>query len=58
MIVLGGFVDDGQVPDDNTIRGALSNELARGVSKKDAVVTVSAALRIPKRRVYGIAIAD
>lgn len=58
VIVLGGFVDDGQIPDDNTIRSALSNELAGGVSKKDAVATVSAALGIPKRRVYGIAIAD
>jgi 16S rRNA (cytidine1402-2'-O)-methyltransferase len=58
VIVLGGFVDDGQPLDDDTIRNALSNELSGGATKKDAVETVSAALRIPKRRVYGIAISD
>ncbi|MCB9393252.1 MAG: 16S rRNA (cytidine(1402)-2'-O)-methyltransferase [Acidimicrobiaceae bacterium] len=41
--------------DDDTIRAALREALARGSTRKDAVATVTAALGVPKRRVFDLA---
>lgn len=42
--------------DDDTIRAALSAALAQGVSRRDAVATVSGDLAVGKRRVYDLAL--
>jgi 16S rRNA (cytidine1402-2'-O)-methyltransferase len=54
VIVLAGA---GPAPeaDDDTIRAALRDALARGSTRKDAVATVTAALGAPKRRVFDLA---
>lgn len=55
-IVLAGRPDDERPADDDAIRAALRAELSSGVTKKDAIVTVAAALAVPKKRVYALAI--
>jgi len=56
VIVLGGepVVDD--VPDDDTIRRLLAEELAAGATRKDAVRSVTERTGAPKRVVYALAL--
>ncbi len=44
-------------PDDDAIREAVEGLLGDGVSARDAASEVAAALGVPKRRAYAIAIA-
>lgn len=56
VVVLGGAAA-GAPPDDDAIRDALRSELEDGVSKRDAVASVTARLGVPKKQVYALAIA-
>jgi 16S rRNA (cytidine1402-2'-O)-methyltransferase len=58
VIVLGGAPVDTAPPDDDEIRTALRDELATGVSKKDAIATIATRLGVPKRLVYALAIGE
>ncbi len=53
VVVAGAPPPD--VADDAAIERSLRAELARGTTRKAAVATVTAALRVPKRRVFDIA---
>lgn len=56
VVIEGAAADDGPV-DDGRIRAALGTALDGGVDRRAAVATVTAALGVPKRRVYDIALA-
>jgi 16S rRNA (cytidine1402-2'-O)-methyltransferase len=56
VVVLAGAAP-AAAADDGAIRDALLAELGRGVTRKDAVATVTSRLAAPKRRVYEIATA-
>jgi 16S rRNA (cytidine1402-2'-O)-methyltransferase len=56
VVVLGGAPPIAEpVVDDDTVRAALRDELARGASRKDAAAAVSARLGLPRRVVYELA---
>ena len=57
VLVLGGAVPSqpGDVCDDD-VRGALRAAIAVGASTRDAVASVTEQLRVPKKRVYALAI--
>lgn len=57
VLVLGGAVPahQGDVCDDD-VRGALRAAIAVGASTRDAVASVTEQLRVPKKRVYALAI--
>ena len=55
VIVIEG-APDGAPADDDAIRAALSECLARGLTTKSAVAEVTARLRVPKRTVYSLAL--
>ncbi len=54
VVVLAGAARPAAA-DDDTIRAALSDQLMRGATRKDAVATVMSRLGASKRRVYDIA---
>ncbi|MFA5882885.1 MAG: 16S rRNA (cytidine(1402)-2'-O)-methyltransferase [Acidimicrobiia bacterium] len=56
VLVLAGASPTG-APDDDAIRAAVQGLLGDGVSARDAAAEVAAALGVPKRRAYDIAIA-
>jgi len=56
VLVLDG-APPGTAPDDDAIREAVEGLLGDGVSARDAASEVAAALGVPKRRAYAIAIA-
>lgn len=56
VVVLAGAAP-AAAADDDAIRAALRAELGSGVTRKDAVATVTSRLGAPKRRVYEIATA-
>ncbi len=56
VVVLDGVAPDDHRPDDDEIREALRSELSDGSSTRDAVVAVTARLRVPKREVYALAV--
>jgi 16S rRNA (cytidine1402-2'-O)-methyltransferase len=57
VIVLGGATPAAPVVDDETVRGALRDELAAGASRKDAAAAVSARLGVSRRTAYELATA-
>lgn len=57
VVVLGGGQPPPE-PDDDDILAALDVERAGGASTRDAVAAVVDRLRVPKRRVYALAIRD
>jgi 16S rRNA (cytidine1402-2'-O)-methyltransferase len=56
VIVLGGAADEPDAVSHEAIAAAIDAELAAGATKKDAAATVSAALGVPRRVAYEIAI--
>jgi 16S rRNA (cytidine1402-2'-O)-methyltransferase len=57
VIVLGGALPTGP-PDDDAILDALAARMAAGDTRKDAVAAVAAALDVPKRRAYDLALSS
>ena len=55
--MLAGRTVDDAPPDDDAVRTALRAELDAGGTRRDAVDAVTAALGVPRRRVYALAIA-
>lgn len=55
VIVLDGAAPAAP-PDDEAVRDAVRRELAAGASGRDAAAAVAAALGVPKRRAYAIAV--
>ena len=56
VVVEGAPVTAGAAVTDDELRGALDAALAGGADRRTAVATVMAAHRVPKRRVYDIAL--
>jgi 16S rRNA (cytidine1402-2'-O)-methyltransferase len=56
VVVLAG-APDAPPPDQATIEQAIDDALAAGLSGRDAAADVSAALGVPKRAAYAIALA-
>ena len=58
VVVLGGAVHVDAPADDDTIRAALREEIARGTSRRDAADIVAQRLGAPRRLVYALATAQ
>ena len=56
VLVVAGAPSETAVPDDDTIRAALRDELTAGASRRDAATTVARRLRIPRRVAYDLAV--
>jgi 16S rRNA (cytidine1402-2'-O)-methyltransferase len=55
VVVLEGAAEPG-TPDDDALRAALTEAVARGLTRKDAVASVAALSGAPRRRVYDLAL--
>lgn len=58
VVVIAGAAPDDTPPDDDVIRAALRVERADGATTRDAATAVARRFRVPRRRAYGLAIAD
>jgi 16S rRNA (cytidine1402-2'-O)-methyltransferase len=56
VIIVDGFTPDTTPPDTETIRSALDDVLAEGVSRRDAASIVAERLGVPRRLAYDLAI--
>jgi len=56
VVVLAGAPDDGHVPDDAEVTGALGERLGAGDTVRDAAATVAEQLGISRRRAYDLAL--
>jgi 16S rRNA (cytidine1402-2'-O)-methyltransferase len=56
VIVLAGKPAEERATDDDAVRAALRAEIEAGTSKRDAITAVAAALDLPKKHVYALAI--
>jgi len=58
VVVVGGAAVASAPPSDDTVRAALREELAAGLSRRDAAAAVARRLGVPKRVAYDLAVAE